>query len=523
MIGTGQITLEELTPELQALIGLSNKSEFNASGMSSEEFTSLLGMGWNLGNTLDSWHDDLTNEDTSYWETLWGNPVTTKRMIEEVKKAGFKTVRVPVTWRANIDSDNLIMDVWMDRVEEVVNYVLDCGMFCIINVHHDTGDQGKITAELDRRWEMEYNLKRLWQQIGTRFKDYDYRLVFEGFNEILNLNCENLWLGDAESYEAVNLLNQAFVDEVRSIKGNENRFLLCATYGAQGQHQPLSAFEVPHDSAQDRIILRLNPYFRTREGLAEVVQSIRQNVIDRGITCYITETGVLGQEDIAVEERISLVYQIVSELKKLGLNICCWDDNLDRENLEWKSTDLVNVWKFVDSRISKQNFILDKSFNFMDNRNYIQGEYSFNDGLFFAGETKLSLKSYIFPVYSKYTFATHIEGITFIIAQMDENYELVEVAVQGAYGGFTVNPKTRCVGITLFSDDEEYDLETLQSWIEQEQKIVVEIPTDAVKINNHLYNQTAAQVNLGLESQLRNANSRIEELLSRIETLEELI
>lgn len=62
-----------------------------------------------------------------------------------------------------MNSNAIIMDSWLDRVEEIVNYVLDCNMFCVINVHHDTGADGTLTAELSRVYEMMYNLENLWK------------------------------------------------------------------------------------------------------------------------------------------------------------------------------------------------------------------------------------------------------------------------------------------------------------------------------------------------------------------------
>ena len=60
------------------------------------------GIGWNLGNTLDS-VDFRQEGSVEYYETLWGNPITTKQMIDAVKEAGFKAVRVPVTWYDHVD------------------------------------------------------------------------------------------------------------------------------------------------------------------------------------------------------------------------------------------------------------------------------------------------------------------------------------------------------------------------------------------------------------------------------------
>src|SRR5881397_4315357 len=48
-----------------------------------------MGLGVNIGNTLDN---------TSRWETGWGNPPITKAYIERLAALGFKVVRLPVAW-----------------------------------------------------------------------------------------------------------------------------------------------------------------------------------------------------------------------------------------------------------------------------------------------------------------------------------------------------------------------------------------------------------------------------------------
>ena len=48
-----------------------------------------MGIGVNIGNTLDN---------TTTWETGWGNPRITKEYVESLAALGFKTVRLPVAW-----------------------------------------------------------------------------------------------------------------------------------------------------------------------------------------------------------------------------------------------------------------------------------------------------------------------------------------------------------------------------------------------------------------------------------------
>ena len=65
----------------------------------STELVKEMKVGWNLGNTLDSViQNPKGTELPSDWETAWGQPVTTKAMIDNVASQGFNVLRVPTTW-----------------------------------------------------------------------------------------------------------------------------------------------------------------------------------------------------------------------------------------------------------------------------------------------------------------------------------------------------------------------------------------------------------------------------------------
>ena len=106
-----------------------------------------MGVGWNLGNTLDAFNQSITDVSSSaYWgqqglesENHWGQPTTKPELMAMMKNAGFSAIRVPVTWFNHMDSEGNVDAAWMARVKEVVDCVLEQGFYCIINVHHDTG------------------------------------------------------------------------------------------------------------------------------------------------------------------------------------------------------------------------------------------------------------------------------------------------------------------------------------------------------------------------------------------------
>lgn len=91
-------------------------------------------------------------------------------------------------------------------------------MYCIINVQHDCGGGEETWLRADKEMYengMSKKYEYLWEQIAEYFKDYDEKLIFESFNEILDKNLT--WSSsNQESYEIVNKLNQLFVDTVRN-------------------------------------------------------------------------------------------------------------------------------------------------------------------------------------------------------------------------------------------------------------------------------------------------------------------
>ena len=216
-----------------------------------------MGLGWNLGNTLDANSQTVTDmTNASYWgqqdvssETCWGQYVTKPELMKMMKNAGFGAIRLPVTWYNHMDIDGNVDAAWMARVHEVVDYVIDQGMYCIINVHHDTGADGSTFKSWIKADEANYTqnkarYERLWQQIAEEFKDYGQLLLFESYNEMLDRLSSWCFASFAASgqynasvatsaYNAINSYAQSFVTTVRATGGNNaQRNLIVNTYAA---------------------------------------------------------------------------------------------------------------------------------------------------------------------------------------------------------------------------------------------------------------------------------------------------
>src|SRR5664279_2504805 len=80
----------------------------------------LMSPAINIGNTL---------ENTTAWETGWGNPLITREYVQSLAHLGFKTVRLPVAWDTYAEDGRIQSDRFA-RVSEVVHWIIEAGMFC---------------------------------------------------------------------------------------------------------------------------------------------------------------------------------------------------------------------------------------------------------------------------------------------------------------------------------------------------------------------------------------------------------
>lgn len=198
--------------------------------LNAAKITEAMGAGWNLGNQMESvnsWSGPVAFPE----ETAYGNPKVTKELIAAVRKAGFKSVRIPVSYLTKIGSKSegyQIEKAWLDRLEEIVGYVTANGMYAIINMHGDgysTVKGGWLLPgkSADAQAEIKEKYKACWEQIAERFKDQNEKLIFESMNEVgadANTNSKS----EVKAYyKNINEYNQIFVDTVRQSGGNNDR------------------------------------------------------------------------------------------------------------------------------------------------------------------------------------------------------------------------------------------------------------------------------------------------------------
>ncbi len=247
-------------------------TEEQMQGMNALQLSVEMGNGINLGNTMEAYNHNayLSGGDPTFSENVWGQPTTTKQMIDDMKKMGFDTLRIPVAWTnaMNYESGDYTIDKrYLDRVAEIVNYALDNDMFVIVNDHWDGSWWGMFgNKEMqDKAMEM---YKSMWTQIGEYFADYSYRLIFESANEELGdrLNDSDVTgskgtLSKNECYEKTNEINAEFVKVIRSLGGkNADRFLLIAGYNTDIAHTTDDKYIMPEDTADGKLFVSVHYY-----------------------------------------------------------------------------------------------------------------------------------------------------------------------------------------------------------------------------------------------------------------------
>ncbi len=229
--------------------------------ISAEDAGNAMKIGLNLYNTMEAYGTwfDWTGDPIETFQTCWGNPLVTADWFNAVKSNGFNAVRIPVTWFPHTDENFQVTEKWMNRVEEVVKYGLDAGLYVILNVHHDTGGEW-LAADLSNIDEISAKFVLLWTQIATRFEQYDDHLMFESYNEILDENKH--WVNAAgDAFIAVNQLAQTFVNTIRSLgENNQHRNLIVNTYAANGSHEMLDPFVIPADQIPEHLMVQVHNY-----------------------------------------------------------------------------------------------------------------------------------------------------------------------------------------------------------------------------------------------------------------------
>ena len=345
-----------------------------------------MGAGWNLGNTLDShsgslghmWIEAWSGREPKDYETAWGQPLTTRELIHMFKVTGFGAIRVPVTWYPHMGTitlhDNEKWDpaswvgtevdaAWMARVKEVVDYVIEEGMYCILNVHHDTGadDTAWLVASDEGFAAAKIRYQSLWQQIATTFRDYGDKLLFESYNEMLDpldswcfasfASPARYDAGIAASaYRGINQYARLFVETVRATGGNNamrnlviNTYGACSGDGTWNSHlkEPLAQLQIPETPGH--LAVEVHSYWEAvkfeeqKTDIDRLFTNISTHLQKRlGVPVIIGEWGGGTSEDSEANVRFTNYFS--TKAKASGVAAFYWmglSDGKDRSLPRW--------------------------------------------------------------------------------------------------------------------------------------------------------------------------------------------
>ena len=326
-----------------SITGIANGSDNGVmrDDMTSWDYVDEMGLGINLGNTMEAYYLDgeirkgdwlekgridsgaqtIGDNKTQNYETCWGAVVTTQSVIDGMKNAGFNTVRIPVYWGNMMENDGTftINSEYIGRVKEIVDYCRNAGVYAVINIHHYDEFIIRRYLEAGTLEECVETFKKLWTQIANYFKDYSDYLIFEGYNEylgagpyqrdkngdVLQDQWGNVKIADLPSdvaYKWTNTLNQTFVDAVRATGGNNaKRMLIASGYCTNIDNTTNAAFKMPTDTAKDRMMVSVhyidnNMYWSNQIGSAywktysiNQLELLKKAFTEKGIPVFVGE------------------------------------------------------------------------------------------------------------------------------------------------------------------------------------------------------------------------------------------
>ncbi len=332
-------------------------------GLNATELVAELRCGWNLGNSLDS----------AGSETNWGNPATTKEMIDAIAAKGFNTIRIPVSWGQYTEKQGdvyVIRQTWLERVGDVVDYAIENDMYVILNTHHETGwliPTDKMMGDSADKF------ADIWTQIAVYFNDYGDHLIFEGLNEPRDEGGEKEWEGGtAENRRIISELEDAFVETVRATGGNnEKRLLLITSEAACFMDSALKDVHVPDDPYVGVSIHAYTPYDFTfshdgdydhwdgshKSDIVWTFGQINKYFLSKGIPVVMTEFGAERKGSPSEnndEEVVKWMRDYMTLASKYKVPVVIWDNNLvngngerfglfNRKTLKWEREEVVDA------------------------------------------------------------------------------------------------------------------------------------------------------------------------------------
>ncbi|OGE56841.1 hypothetical protein PENARI_c002G01938 [Penicillium arizonense] len=314
------------------------------SSISASNFISSLHPGWNLGNTLDAVPD----------EGSWNNAAVVASTFDTVKTAGFRSVRIPVTWAYHFTGsspDWTVDPTWLQRVSDVVDMVVSRGLYAIVNVHHDSWIWADVTQSGANLTMIEEKFYRLWYQIGTKLACKSSLVAFEPINEP---PCNT-----ATDGAEINKLNKIFLQAINDAGGFNSQRVVTLNGGGQDSVKTSQWFVAPTGFSNPYAIQfhYYSPYDFIFSAWGKTIwgsdsdkatvqtdfQLLRNNFTNVPILLGEYDASPTNTEPAA---RWKYVDFLIKTALKLDISCVLWDnglDHLDRTASTWRDTNSISM------------------------------------------------------------------------------------------------------------------------------------------------------------------------------------
>jgi endoglucanase len=317
-----------------------------AAGVDAMATVAAMQPGWNLGNTLDA-----TPEETS-----WGNPLATKEQFAAVRAAGFRSVRIPVTWNDHQGPgpDYAIDPVRMNRVKEVVDLALANDLYVLLNVHHDSWlwmrDMPTNHDGVMARY------RSTWTQIATAFRDAPARVTFESVNEPQFTDTT-----EVQADQLIDEVNRAFHEVVRTSGGNNATRLLVLppTSGLESLATTITSLDDPYVAAtlhyygwwpfSVNIAGKTTFDADTKQDMVNQFARMYDTFVAKGIPVIIGEYGLLSYDlwthpgTLEDGEVKKFFEEFGYQARTKNMTTMVWDAGsfLNRATLQWRDPEMI--------------------------------------------------------------------------------------------------------------------------------------------------------------------------------------
>jgi endoglucanase len=260
-------------------------------------------------------------------------------LINGVHTAGFKTLRIPVTWTNHIGAgpSYTIDSAWMNKVKQTAQWAVDAGMYVFVNTHHEAdGNGGWVTFPQPPATSVAAEVTAVWTQIANAFKSFNTHLMLECFNEPNEAGGGNTPQAQAD----LNLYLEACVNAIRGTGGaNATRTVMIQPVGASPIQAGIQSMQMASIINDPNLVISLHTYYPTMFGLsttpyawgsvmdytdmrASIEQQIRVWLPTQPI--FIGEWGSMGAQ--AMANRVAHAQAYAQDTTTAGLVPIWWDN-----------------------------------------------------------------------------------------------------------------------------------------------------------------------------------------------------